>query len=148
MRWAFGLSILGTLFAVSVTARQYLAPTNEPGIFSCVGLKIFGLSPCPYGLAFFLLLAILSGSLLTKPLTLKAVRWFQAAAVAGTIYAGWIVYRELVAPALALGSAWWDTFQLARVPACAWGFLVFIAVLVLALNLKPTAPVNDNLTLG
>lgn len=132
----FILSVIGTLFAGSVTLRQYIAPATEPGIFSCVGFQIFGFSPCPYGLALFFILALLSGWHLRVFVThLKLVWPLRFFGIVGVIFSGWVGWRELVAPALALGPTYWEIFSIARVPACVWGFFVFLAVTVLTWNL-------------
>jgi len=134
LKTIFLLSLIGVLFAAAVTLRQQLAPATEPGVFSCVGLSIFGLSPCPYGLAFFMILTGLSGGMLywhkSWLLGLKIV------SVGGVLFSGWVVWRELCLPALQQGPTYWETFSLARVPACAWGFLVFAAIMVLTLSEK------------
>jgi len=51
-------------------------------------------------------------------------------------FSGWVGWRELVNPALTLGQAYWQTFSLAHVPACVWGFFVFLAVAILSWRLK------------
>lgn len=143
--YIFWLSLVGTLFAGSVTLRQYIAPTNIPGVFSCVGLKLWGLSPCPYGLAIFLVLALVSWrawrgkSGLTNTLFVL-LRLFS---LIGVLFSGWVVWRELLAPAVTLGSAYWDTFSVARVPACAWGFVVFVAVAVLCWLMPSTSKTTE-----
>ncbi|MBU1039265.1 hypothetical protein KKC17_03545 [Patescibacteria group bacterium] len=132
------LSCLGTLFALTVTLRQYIAPANEPGIFSCVGLKIFGLSPCPFGLGFFALLLLSSllalrqkSNWFSSPKTIRFFAW------AGTLFSGWVAWREIGLPILIRGlSNYWQTFSLAQVPACVWGFFVFLAVAILSLYYK------------
>ncbi len=137
------LSFVGVLFAGSVTLRQYVSPASEPGLFSCVGLSIFGLSPCPYGLALFVLLLIISGlMLLGKTAPQKGLPWLRLAGLGGVAFSGWVAWRELCAPALALGASYWDTFSAARVPACVWGFLVFLMVAVLSFVYRPKAARN------
>lgn len=128
------LSLLGTAFAGAVTLRQYIAPTNVPGVFSCVGLKLWGLSPCPYGLAIFFVLAVISWTSWRGRHGLTRSAWWglRIMSLVGVLFSGWVVWRELAAPALALGSYYWQTFQVARVPACAWGFVVFVMVAILA----------------
>ena len=141
------LSILGTLFAASVTLRQAIAPATEPGLFSCVGLSILGLSPCPYGLGLFSILTLLSAFMLYR----QAVwlLWLRLTAVIGVGFSGWVVWRELCLPAIQLGPVFWETFSLARVPACAWGFLVFLAVALLVFlprtrSLSPISPTANH----
>ncbi|MBI5465800.1 MAG: hypothetical protein HY974_00755 [Candidatus Kerfeldbacteria bacterium] len=141
LKATFILSIIGTLFAGTVTLRQYLAPATEPGIFSCVGFKVLGLSPCPYGLTFFLILAVLSGLMFYQGQKYFAkLLWpLRLVAWGGVIFSGWVGWRELVSPALTFGQTYWQTFALARVPACVWGLVVFLAVAILSLLLKPPA---------
>lgn len=123
------LSAIGTVFATSVTIKQFVAPATEPGIFSCVGLSIWGLSPCPYGLAIFTLLTLTSIYLIYKPNgPLCLLRFFS---VLGVVFSGWVVWRELCLPAIELGRDFWETFSIARVPACAWGFVFFLAVFII-----------------
>lgn len=128
----FYLSCLGTLFALVVTLRQYIAPASQPGIFSCVGFKIWGLSPCPYGLTLFALLFIISGLIISQRLVsswagciLRFLAW------GGVIFSGWVGWREIGLPLMAKGGYFWETFSLATVPACVWGFFVFLAVAIL-----------------
>lgn len=133
------LATIGTLFAGSVTARQYIRPTDVPGIFSCVGLSIWGLSPCPYGLALFMLILIVAVILLTGKIEIqKGLPYLRISTVGGVLFSGWVVWRELGVPALTLGAYYWQTFSVARVPACAWGFIVFLAVAILSFVLKST----------
>lgn len=137
----FYLSTLGTLFAASVTVRQAVAPATQPGFFSCVGLSVFGLSPCPYGLGIFALLALMSGFVVWGSLSLSRAIWpLRAVGLVGVVFSGWVVWREVCLPAITLGQLFWERFSLARVPACAWGFLVFIAVFVLSLRLRREPP--------
>lgn len=132
----FSLSVLGTLFALTVTLRQAIAPTGEPGLLSCAGLSIWGLSPCPYGLALFTLAALLSGFSLFKTQRSAQLLWpLRLTATAGVLFSGWVAWRELCVPALALGRVYWETFSLARVPACVWGFFVFAAICSLSFKL-------------
>lgn len=134
----FILSVIGILFAGGVMLRGYLAPTTEPGIFSCVGFTILGYSPCPFGLAFFLLIAITSGLML---LNIFFQRWLLCAtkifSIGGIIFSGWVGWRELGLPLLIKGSYFWDTFSVATIPACVWGFLVFLAVGIIIIGVKP-----------
>ncbi len=131
------LSLVGTLFALTVTLRQYISPATEPGFFSCVGLKILGLSPCPYGLAIFALLLLSSllawqnfNNWLSSNWSIKILAW------AGTLFAGWVGWREIGLPMMIRGfSDWWQTFSLATVPACVWGFFVFLAAAIISLSL-------------
>jgi len=134
LRIIFILSTIGTLFAGTVTTKQIVAPATEPGLLSCVGLSILGLSPCPYGLALFIILAVLSGLMLYRQM--KLTLWLKLSSIIGVVFSGWVVWRELCLPAIQKGPLFWETFSLARVPACAWGFLVFLAVLWLCFNLK------------
>jgi hypothetical protein len=138
IRAVFILSLAGTLFAGSVTARQYISPAGEPGLFSCVGLSIFGLSPCPYGLALFISILVVSSLMLWTNLSFnRLLGWLRLVTTAGVLFSGWVAWRELCAPALAMGAAYWETFSLARVPACVWGFFIFLVVAVLAWVAKP-----------
>ncbi|MFZ5391422.1 MAG: hypothetical protein ACOZAJ_04080 [Patescibacteria group bacterium] len=134
----FILSLIGTLFALTVTIKQYIAPATEPGLFSCVGLTILGLSPCPFGLALFALLLLSSlmawrglTNWFSNTLTIKILAW------AGTLFAGWVGWREIGLPMLIRGfNDYWATFSLAAVPACVWGFFVFLAAAVISLYLQ------------
>jgi len=143
LKTIFILSVIGTLFALTVTLRQYLAPTNEPGLLSCVGLKIFGLSPCPYGLTFFILLTLSSRAAL-----LGSTKWFsqplslRLLALAGATLAGWVGWREIGLPWLLRGQDFLLTFSLAKVTACVWGFFVFLAVAILSLSWRSKPKIN------
>jgi|GEM_PF-2509042 hypothetical protein len=139
LKSTFILSVIGTLFAGSVTLRAYISPATEPGIFSCVGFKIFGWSPCPYGLAIFLALAIISGLMFYRPQIyyFKFLALLKGLALIGVAFSGWVGWRELVNPALTLGQSYWESFSIGQVPACVWGFLVFLAVGILSWRLKP-----------
>ncbi len=136
----FYLSVTGVIFAAIVTIRQIIAPATEPGIFSCVGLSILGLTPCPYGLTLFILLAILSGLMLKKQT--KLLIWLKLTAVIGVIFSGWVSWRELCLPAIQKGPVFWETFALTRVSSCVWGFLIFLVIMLLAMYLKPMVHVN------
>jgi hypothetical protein len=138
LKLIFILSVAGSLFAATVTARQFLAPTGQPGILSCVGLSIFGLTPCPYGLTLFLLLTIFSGLILYRRLKL----WLSLKLISlvGVLFSGWVVWREICLPAIQLGPVFWEQFAVSRIPACAWGFLVFLAIFILLLSTKPNLP--------
>lgn len=137
LKLIFILSLLGVAFATTVTLRQFIAPTNEPGLLSCVGLSILGLSPCPYGLTLFAILAFVSCLMIYKGKDLLI--WLKIFSLIGVIFSGWVVWREICLPAIQKGPVFWETFSLARVPACAWGFIVFLIVLILVLLLKSTA---------
>ncbi len=137
--WVAALSTVGTFFAGTVTLRTLIAPASQPGLFSCVGLKVLGLSPCPFGLGLFALLAAYSWYLVKGTLGTRSLLTLRLIAAAGLTFSGWVAWRELFLPALTLGSRYWETFQLARVPACVWGFLVFLASFALTLNLEPPA---------
>lgn len=129
----FSLAIVGFIFATSVTIRQFIAPATQPGIFSCVGLSIFGLTPCPYGVAIFFLIALSSGLLLfNKIINLFSLRLFS---FVGVIFSGWVVWREICLPALQLGPVFWETFSISRVPACAWGFIIYVVIFILQFSL-------------
>ncbi len=136
-RALFTLSLVGLLFAGFVTTKQLIAPSSTPGVFSCVGLSIFGLSPCPYGLGLFAGLTVLTALVLWHTETVALVWSLRAVAMVGLAFSGWVVWREVCAPALARGPAYWASFSLARVPACAWGFLVFLAIGLLTWRLQP-----------
>lgn len=134
----FILSVIGALFAGSVMLRGYLAPTNEPGIFSCVGFTIFGYSPCPYGLAFFFLMSITSGLIL---LNIFYHRWLLIAtkilSLGGILFSGWVAWRELGLPMITKGSYFWDAFSVGSIPACVWGFIVFMAIGIIIIRVRP-----------
>ena len=136
----FILAIVGAIFAGAVTARQLIAPATEPGIFSCVGLSIFGLSPCPYGLTLFLLLSVISGLMVWRQLSWH--RWLQLVAAVGVGFSGWVVWRELCLPLIQGGPVFWESFSLARVPACAWGFIVFLVIFIITLTLRQPTKTN------
>lgn len=142
LRLIFILALAGTAFATVVSLRQWLAPTTEPGILSCVGLSILGLSPCPYGLGLFLLLTIISGLMIYQHK--NWLKFLRLTAVAGVIFSGWVVWRELCLPAIQAGPVFWENFSLLNIPACAWGFLVFVSILILAYQLKPTHQSNQS----
>jgi hypothetical protein len=131
-RILFSLSLLGFLFAGAVTTRQFVSPATTPGVFSCVGLSIFGFSPCPYGVAIFGTLALVAATMLWGMPTSTKVWVFRGVSLLGVAFSGWVVWREICVPALARGVSYWSTFSVARVPACAWGFLLFVAVAALA----------------
>ncbi len=138
----FILSVIGTLFAGSVMLRGYFAPTTEPGIFSCVGFTVLGYSPCPFGLGFFLLMSITSGLIL---LNIFYHRWLLLAtkllSLGGILFSGWVAWRELGLPMIIKGAYFWETFRIATVPACVWGFLVFLAVGIIIVGIKPESKV-------
>ena len=138
----FYLSVLGTAFASIVTWRSVIAPSSTHGIFSCVGLKVLGWSPCPYGLTIFTLLTVLSGLIISGHLliTTKNYWLFNGVAWLGVVFAGWVGYRELILPALARGNDYWQNFNPWAVPACVWGFFVFLAVAILMITVKPATP--------
>lgn len=142
----FYLSLLGTLFALTVTLRQYVAPTDQPGILSCVGLKIWGLSPCPYGLTLFFLLWLTAGLMLKRLWRGKlALISLRLLAVGGVLFSGWVAWRELGLPLVAKGSYFWETFSLAAIPACVWGLAVFLAIAILAFSGQISRDDKNNL---
>lgn len=134
----FCLAIVGTIFASLVTARQFISPATEPGVFSCVGLSIYGLSPCPYGLTIYIFITLISGLILYKQKEL--INWLRLISFGGVIFSGWVAWREICLPALQKGPLFWETFSIARVPACVWGFFVFVIIFILSLQLKSTKP--------
>lgn len=140
------LGALGTLFAGGVTLRSYIAPATEPGIFSCVGFKVFGYSPCPYGLTLFFLITLLAALMWKIPNLYPRLRTpLLVLAIVGVLFSGWVAWREIGLPAVTLGNVFWQSFSLAKVPACAWGFVVFVLTLGLVCKL-PTANPKSSLS--
>src|SRR5437870_5545815 len=97
-RALFILSLIGLLFAGFVTTKQFLAPSGVPGVFSCVGLSIFGLTPCPYGVGLFAALTALSALALWRRSTSALVWALRLVALLGVAFSGWVVWREICAP--------------------------------------------------
>ncbi len=143
LKTIFYLSLLGTVFANAVTIRGLIAPATTPGIFSCVGLKILGWSPCPYGLTLFTLLLIISGLIISGRLLLSTYYWLLlGVAWLGVAFSAWVGYRELILPGLARGIEYWQNFNPWLVPACVWGFLVFLIVAILTTLIKSSSNSN------
>ena len=101
--WTATLATLGSAFAGFVTLRTFIAPATQPGLFSCVGLKVLGTSPCPFGLGLFALLAGYSWYLVAATLNQNRLLVLRLIATAGLAFSGWIASRELALPALTLG---------------------------------------------
>lgn len=121
--WALSLS--GVLFAGYLTGVKLLTGTcafNE-------GCPLFlGYPTCWYGLAMYVAMTIAASlALLGKVSPLPAFRIVRAFAGVGVLFSGFYTFQELP-------KIWREgvSAYLLGLPTCAYGFLVFVTILILS----------------
>ena len=126
LKWAFGLSLCGTLFAGYLSFYKAFSNTcafNEP----CP--SFIGYPACWYGLALFgLMLVVSSLGLLGKLEAFAAAKANAMVSFLGVLFAGSFTWKEIAswiggnAPRYGLG-----------LPTCAYGLIFYLAILAASL---------------
>ena len=123
------LGIAGLLFSGYLSATKLFSGTcafNE----SCP--YFFGFPACYIGFFIFLLVTVVGGLHVSKIMNgALANRIVLLLASVGTLYAGYFTLGEI--PALFSGQVSQFVFG---IPTCAWGFLVYVALVVVSLRLQ------------
>lgn len=130
-RWVLGLSGGGVLFAGYLTLTRLLTgicPFKEPCPY------FLGYPACWYGLAMFILLFVVS--------LLGVIGWYEGkrrllallfVSGVGIVFSGSFVIREII---LAIQYGWPQYTLL--LPTCAYGFVVYTALFILAHRQRTT----------
>lgn len=132
------LSLLVALFALAgmalsgyLTWNVYWGPGCSKTFITCSGtsgpVEIFGLPTCIYGFAMFTILFVLA--LISAARTTKGVRtaifWLS-------------IFGVLFSASLSVYELWILKISVSGLPACVYGFFLYVAMFITVLYLKPT----------
>lgn len=120
-----GFSILGVLFSGYLTYNKYFGPEGcTQGFFSCTGngrtVTIIGQPTCPYGLAMFLIITILTILALRSAQPKRLVNAAFVVGLIGVLFSTGVVLYEL----------WGIDIVLNQLPACVYGFFIFLGIFI------------------
>lgn len=121
-KFVFFFAFLGLALSSYLSWYTLWGPGCASAAVSCSGgnqpVLLFGLPSCVYGFPLFLAMVVLS--ILVSRSRLSVLRGVLGLAVVGTGFSGGLTVYEL----------WFQGTETATLPACAYGFLFFLAALV------------------
>lgn len=127
------LSLSGVAFAGYLSGVKFFSQTcafNEHCPY------FLGYPACYFGLLMYLALATLAILMANGYLGMRSgVQWMLYVAIAGTLFSGYFTFSELPT----IFSRGFNTFLLG-LPTCAWGLLIYIAIVLVALYTLRTLP--------
>lgn len=115
-------AILGMALSGYLSYYNLFAEGCSESIISCGNnpVEIFGLPNCVYGLVMYFIAGILSVFGLLKHKNLGIMRWLIIIGVVGTLFAFTLSVYEL----------WVVENPSDSLPACAYGFFIYLAILI------------------